>query len=41
VGERKSTAYALNNRQDQLEEEFEIKLRNRKSEAVEVRVTER
>jgi hypothetical protein len=41
VGERKSTAYALNNRQDQLEEEFEIKLRNRKSEAVEVRVAER
>ncbi|MBL9213837.1 MAG: DUF4139 domain-containing protein [Opitutaceae bacterium] len=41
VGERKSVDYVLNNRQDQLEEEFEIKLRNRKAEPVEVRVTER
>jgi hypothetical protein len=41
VGERKRTDYTLNNRQDQLEEEFEIRLRNRKTEPVEVRVTER
>ncbi len=41
VGERKRTDYVLSNRQDQLEEEFEIKLRNRKTEAVEVRVAER
>lgn len=41
VGERRSTDFVLNNRQDQLEEAFEIKLRNRKTEAVTVRVTER
>jgi hypothetical protein len=41
VGERKRTDYLLTNRQDQLEEEFEITLRNRKTEAVEVRVAER
>lgn len=41
VGERKRTDYKLNNRQDGLEEAFEIKLRNRKKEPVEVRVTER
>ena len=41
VGERRSTDYVLNNRQDQLEEAFEIKLRNRKTEPVTVRVTER
>jgi hypothetical protein len=41
VGERKRTDYVLNNRNDQLEEEFEIKLRNRKAEPVEVRVAER
>ncbi len=41
VGERKRTDYVLNSRQDQMEEEFEIKLRNRKTEPVEVRVTER
>jgi hypothetical protein len=41
VGERKHTDYALNNRQDQAEEGFEIKVRNRKNVPVEVRVTER
>ncbi len=41
VGERKRTDYQLNNRQDQAEEAFEIRLRNRKAEAVEVRVVER
>jgi Uncharacterized conserved protein len=41
VGERKRTAYQLNNHQDQLEEAFEIRLRNRKKEPVEVRVVER
>jgi hypothetical protein len=41
VGERKRTDYSLSSRNDQLEEEFEIRLRNRKAEPVEVRVTER
>jgi hypothetical protein len=41
VGERRRTDYVLNNRQDQAEEAFEIKVRNRKSEPVEVRVFER
>jgi len=41
VGERKRTDFVLSNRQDQLEEEFEIRLRNRKAEPVEVRVAER
>ncbi len=41
VGERKRTDYLLTSRQDQLEEAFEIRLRNRKAEPVEVRVTER
>lgn len=41
VGERRSTDYQLSNRQDQLEEAFEIKLRNRKAEPATVRVTER
>lgn len=41
VGERKRTDYKLNNRQDEVEEAFEIKVRNRKKEPVEVRVTER
>ena len=41
VGERKRTDYVLSNRNDQIEEAFEIKLRNRKKEPVEVRVTER
>ncbi len=41
VGERKRTDYVLSNRQDQLEEEFEIEVRNRKTEPVEVIVAER
>ena len=41
VGERKRSDYVLNNQNDQLEEEFEIRLRNRKTEPVEVRVAER
>ncbi len=41
VGERKRTDFQMSNRQDQMEEAFEIKLRNRKTEPVEVRVTER
>ncbi|HVS54463.1 MAG TPA: DUF4139 domain-containing protein [Opitutaceae bacterium] len=41
VGERTRTDFVLNNRQDQAEEAFEIKVRNRKSEPVEVRVFER
>ncbi|MFA6287374.1 MAG: DUF4139 domain-containing protein [Opitutaceae bacterium] len=41
VGERKRTDYKLSNRNDEVEEAFEIKLRNRKKEPVEVRVTER
>lgn len=40
VGERKRTDFQLNNRQDEMEEAFEIKVRNRKTEPVEVRVTE-
>ena len=41
VGERKRTDYKLNGNHDELEEAFEIKLRNRKKEPVEVRVAER
>lgn len=41
LGERKRTDFTLSNRQDQMEEEFEIKVRNRKTEAVEVRVVEK
>ena len=41
VGERKRMDYTLNNRQDQAEESFEIKVRNRKTTPVEVRVTEK
>ncbi|HVZ63617.1 MAG TPA: hypothetical protein VG936_03440 [Lacunisphaera sp.] len=41
VGERKRTDYVLNARQDQMEEEFEIKVRNHKEAPVEVRVAER
>lgn len=41
VGERKRTDYKLSNRNDELEEAFEIKVRNRKKEMIEVRVTER
>ena len=40
VGERKRTDYVLARSNDQLEEAFEITLRNRKKEPVEVRVTE-
>jgi hypothetical protein len=41
VGERKRMDFVLNNRQDQAEESFEIKVRNRKTTPVEVRVFER
>lgn len=41
VGERKRVDFAMSSRQDQMEEEFEIKVRNRKAEPVEVRVAER
>ena len=41
VGERTRTDYVLSNRNDSAEETFQIKLRNRKSEPVEVRVAER
>jgi hypothetical protein len=41
VGERKRVDFAMSNRQDQMEEEFEIKVRNRKTAPVEVVVTER
>ncbi len=41
VGERRRTDYKLSNRNDEVEEAFEIKLRNRKKTPVEVRVTER
>lgn len=40
VAERKATDSKLSSRDDQREEAFEITLRNRKAEAVEVRVTE-
>ena len=41
VGSRTRGDYSLSVKEDQLEEAFEIKLRNRKKEAVEVRVAER
>jgi hypothetical protein len=41
VGERKRTDYVLSNRNDELEEAFEIRVRNRKKEPVEIRVTEK
>lgn len=41
VGERKRSDFTMSGRQDQMEEEFEIKVRNRKTEAVEVRVVEK
>lgn len=41
VGERKRTDYKLNNNHDELEEVFEVRIRNRKKEPVEVRVAER
>jgi hypothetical protein len=40
VGERKRTDYKLSNANDEMEEAFEIKVRNRKKEPVEIRVTE-
>lgn len=41
VGERKRMDFTMSQRQDQMEEEFEIKVRNRKTDPVEVRVAER
>ena len=41
VGERKRTDYRLSNGNDQMEESFEIRVRNRKDTAVEVRIAER
>ena len=41
VGERKRTDYLLTNSDKQLEEAFEIRVRNRKKEPVEIRVTEK
>jgi hypothetical protein len=41
VGERKRTDYVLARGDEQLEEAFEIKVRNRKKEPVEIRVTEK
>lgn len=41
VGERKRTAFQTSNRNDWMEEAFEIRVRNRKTEPVEVRVAER
>jgi hypothetical protein len=41
VGERTRTDYRLSNGRDEMEEAFEIKVRNRKKEPVEIRVTER
>ena len=41
VGERKRTDYVLRNGDREVEEAFEIKVRNRKKEPVEVRVAER
>lgn len=41
VGERRRTDFQMSSRNDFMEEAFEIKVRNRKTEPVEVRVTER
>lgn len=41
VGSRTRSDYSLSVKEDQLEEAFEIKLRNRKKETVEIRVAER
>lgn len=41
VGERKRTDYGLSSSQHQLEEAFEIRVRNRKDKAIEVRIAER
>lgn len=40
VGERRQTAYTIDNSKNFLDESFEIKLRNRKKEAVEIRIVE-
>jgi hypothetical protein len=40
VGERRRTVYKVDNANNQLDETFEIKLRNRKKEQVEIRVVE-
>ncbi|MHC4089860.1 MAG: DUF4139 domain-containing protein [Planctomycetota bacterium] len=40
VGERRRTAYAINTSEHWLDESFEIKLRNHKTEPVEIRVVE-
>jgi hypothetical protein len=41
VGERKRTDYTLRNNNDQLEEAFEIRVRNRKDTTIEVRIAEK
>jgi hypothetical protein len=41
VGERRRVNFQMSNRQDFMEEAFEIKVRNRKTEPVEVRIAER
>lgn len=41
VGERRSTDFVLNNHERWMEEAFEVRLRNRKAEAVDIRVVER
>lgn len=41
VGERRRVAFQMSNRNDWMEEAFEIKVRNRKTEPIEVRVAER
>ncbi|HEV2963798.1 MAG TPA: DUF4139 domain-containing protein [Candidatus Angelobacter sp.] len=41
VGERRRTSYKLDSRNNSLDEAFEIKVRNHKKEAVEVRVVEK
>jgi len=41
VGERKRTDYGLSNNQHQIEEAFEIRVRNQKDTAIEVRIAER
>lgn len=41
VGERKRTNWQMSNRNDSAEESFEIRIRNRKTEPVEVRIAER
>jgi hypothetical protein len=41
VGERKRTDYKLENNQGQMEEAFEVRIRNRKKEAIQLRIAER